>query len=66
MHLSIFRATNVRLSHTYKQNANSVTLEFMSDDGTVEVTIYDLPCRVTDKFEALADATTTRSRVEVA
>jgi hypothetical protein len=62
MYLSFHRATNVRLSHTYADNGNSVTLEIESeDDGRTEITIYDLPSSVTDKLHALRDQYTTHS-----
>jgi hypothetical protein len=59
--LSIHRATNVRLSHTYVDNANSVTLEIENENGTFEITIFDLPSSVTDKLYVLSDRHTTHS-----
>jgi hypothetical protein len=56
-----------RLDSTYEDNANSVTLQIASDDGEIEITVYDLPRHVTAKLHALADGQTTKhERVEAA
>ena len=57
-YLAFHRCTNVRLSHTYADNANSVVLVIVQDGTETEVTFYDLPSHVTDKFNAFRDELT--------
>lgn len=58
MYAAIHRCRNIRLQTTYKDNCNSVSLEFEAEDGTFILTIYDLPDEVTDKLETLRDDNT--------
>ena len=55
MSITFHHCENVRISHTYSQNANSVCLEIHSEDGVMEITMFDLPQEVTDKLKVLHD-----------
>jgi len=54
----IHRAKNVRFASTYESNDNSVMLEIETEEGDVEITIYGLPMRVTDRLMVLSDKNT--------
>lgn len=58
VNLSFHRCTNVRVSSTYVENSNSVTITIDHDDGYSEITLFDLPFEVTDKFHRLRDEQT--------
>jgi hypothetical protein len=52
------RCVNVRLSGTFASNSNSVTLSIQNNQGETEITLYDLPYEVTEKFAAFRDVYT--------
>lgn len=56
--LSFHRCTNVRVSHTYVSNSNSIQIVIEHDGGETEITMYDLPAVVTNKFWTLRDERT--------
>lgn len=56
--IAFHRCSNFRLERTYRTNANSVTLAIEHDGQTTEITLYELPKEITDKFEAFRDAET--------
>lgn len=58
------RCKNVRLDSTFRENSNSVTLEVMTDRGRCELTFYDLPPSITEKFEVFRDEYTHDYKVE--
>ena len=59
-HVTIHECENVRLSYMFKSGAIEVVVEH--DGGKTEITLYDLPQHVVDKFEVFCDDDTVDCR----
>jgi hypothetical protein len=55
VNLMFHRCTNVRLASTFVRNGNSVQLVITHDGNDTEITLYDLPVELTEKFERFRD-----------